>query len=197
MRVHRQKARGGSLYEKIMEEVRQSGDSYSHAGRVNTYAALFAIALRTSNAEDVAVAGILHDVGVSLLPPEIQTKPEHGITKEELDLFRTHPQLTLDAAKNRKLLLGDMVIDAIVQHHERFIGGGYPANVEGRRMKAPTQLLALADRFDYLTRLEANLSPLEPEQALRRISAEGIVNSEMILDIPRIFNRKQPSKQSA
>lgn len=180
-----------SVYQKILDEVGQSGDSYSHTGRVSTFAALFSIALRLENTEEVASAGILHDIGMTLLPTALQTKPEAKMTKEEKELHQTHPLLSLEAAQKRKLLLSDQVVEAVTQHHERFKGGGYPANLTGRRIKPTAQIVALADCFDYLTRLEANVSPLEPEQALRRMSDEGIANPDLLLELQRTLKKQK------
>lgn len=188
---------GGTLYEKVMQEVGQSGDSYSHAGRVSTFAALFAMALRVGNVEDVAVAGVLHDVGHAQLPAPLQLKPESALTQDEFFHYREHPRLSLEAAQNRKLRLSDEVVEAITQHHEHFMGGGYPENLQGKRMRTSAQILALADRFDYLTRLESNLSPLDPEQALKRMNAEGIANPDLQLELQRVLKKQSQARKTA
>ena len=180
---------GENWYERIMNEVGQSGDSYSHAGRVSTFAALFAIALRVPNTADLAVAGILHDLGVTFFPSNFHSKKETQFTEEEFEHYKTHPVVSLQAMQERKLPFNDHVVNAVLQHHERFSGGGYPDNLQGRKMKIPSQILALADRFDYLTRIEASISPLDPTQAIARISAEGIAHPDLQNELRRIFAR--------
>ncbi len=188
---------GESWYERIMNEVGQTGDSYSHAGRVSTFAALFAIALRVSNPADVAVAGILHDLGITFFPPNFQFKNESQFSKEEFEQFKTHPLVSLQAMQERKLPLNDDIVHAVTQHHERFSGGGYPENIQGKKMKMSAQVLALADRFDYLTRVEANLSPLDPAQAIERICAEGIAHVDLQNELRRVFKRFLKNQKAA
>jgi HD-GYP domain-containing protein (c-di-GMP phosphodiesterase class II) len=188
---------GESWHDRIMGEIGQSGDSYSHAGRVSTFAALFAIALRVSNAADLAVAGILHDLGITFFPSNFHTKSETHFSKEEYEQFKTHPVVSLTAMQERKLPFNDDVVTAVLQHHERFTGGGYPENLQGRKMKVSAQVLALADRFDYLTRVEANISPLDPTQAIERISAEGIAHPDLQNELRRIFKRLVQHKSAA
>jgi len=188
---------GEPWFGRIMNEVGQTGDAYSHAGRVSTFAALFAIALRASNAADVALAGILHDLGVMLLPARLQNKSVLQMTKDEIEEYKAHPGLSLRVVQDRKLPLSDDVVYAIIQHHERYAGGGYPENLNGRRVKLSAQILALADRFDYLTRVEANLSPLDPGQAIERMNAEGIAHPDLQNELRRIFKTQMRAVKSA
>lgn len=190
-----------SIYQRVLDEVGQKGDAYSHAGHVSTYSALFSMAAQVGSPNEVAAAALLHDVGISMLPPEIQVLPESKMSKDELLVYRTHPKHSLDTLQSRKLLLGDDAISAVLEHHERFSGGGYPNNLDGKRVNVNSQILGLSDAFDYLTRLQANLSPLEPVQAMRRMLAEGIVNPEIARAIGHLFKSQQdevrPKRKSA
>ena len=178
-------------YKRLTEEVGQKGDQYSHAGNVATYAALFSVVLQVAKPEDMAIAGMIHDAGLSLLPAGLQDKKPEQMKPEELALYKTHPQLSIDTIKARKLIVSDNVHKAVLHHHEKWDGSGFPSKATGLRIPREAQVLAMADRFDYLTRVEGKTAPLSPDQAFRQMEWEQIGDPSLIRELRQLYDQAQ------
>ncbi len=162
-------------YSRIQAILGERGDNYSHAGNVSTLAALFSMGLGIGKPEDMALAGLLHDIGIAELPGEIQIKAPEDMTPQELEIYKKHPEMSINMIKLRKIIVPEIVMKAILQHHELYNGQGYPNGYFGDRICKEAQILALADKFDYLTCLKEGrpyLSPSEAIEHLRRLQVD-------------------------
>jgi putative nucleotidyltransferase with HDIG domain len=157
----------GKIYQRVLALAGDMSDAYSHCTNVSTYAALFAMGLSTGNPEELAMAGLLHDIGMVDVPEDVQAKDERKRTEEEQATYEKHVEATIALIKNRKLLLSENVLKIILQHHERFDGRGYPKGLPGSRIAVEAQILGIADRFDYMTSVRAGRKRMTPAQALK------------------------------
>ncbi len=158
-----------SWYAKMLQVTGAEAGNYNHAGNVATFGALFSLAVGIGKPEDIALAGLLHDMGIADLPPSVQGKGPHERSKEEEEEYRKHVDHTMAIIKFRKMILPDNVTKAISQHHERWSGTGYPKGYAGPRIAAEAQILALADQFDYLTMTKDGRPRMSPPEAFKRI----------------------------
>ena len=157
---------GGGWYTKLLSATGSETDTYSHAANVATFASMFAIGTGIGNPEHLAMAGLLHDIGLAEVSVEILNKAESEWTPEEVAIYRKHPEASVNLMKSRKLIVSDLVTRIVVQHHERFDGTGYPRGLSGNKICEEAQLLQLADRFDYLTSASPGQpAPMKPHQA--------------------------------
>ena len=118
-------------YLRIEQVLGQAGNEYSHAGNVSTFAALFSIGLGIGNPEELALAGLLHDIGITELPYNIQIIDPEKMNLEEFTEYKKHPELTINLIKSRKIAVSDQVTKIIQQHHELYNGDGYPNGLYG------------------------------------------------------------------
>jgi HD-GYP domain-containing protein (c-di-GMP phosphodiesterase class II) len=137
----------GNWYARLLSATGGSSDTYSHAADVSTYAALFGIALGLKTIEDLALAGLLHDIGLAKVPGEITAKDPSEWTEAEKQEYEKHPGHSIEMIRDRKLVVSDLVYRIISQHHEAYNGTGYPKALAGNRICLEAQVLALADRF--------------------------------------------------
>jgi HD-GYP domain-containing protein (c-di-GMP phosphodiesterase class II) len=111
-----------------------------------------ALGMPVEEQEILARAGLLHDVGKLGIPREILLK-NGPLTEEEWRIMRTHPELGTQMAASmfgstdrfaREML-------AVLHHHERMDGGGYPHGLASAEIPIEARIVAVADTFDALT----------------------------------------------
>lgn len=98
---------------------------------------------------DIAVAGTLHDIGKSQIPKDVIYKPGR-LTKTEFDIMKRHPKLglrILEYSGGYK----DCIKQAVLQHHERLDGSGYPDGVRGDEQHPYAKIVAVADVYHAMT----------------------------------------------
>ena len=74
-------------------------------------------------------------------------------------------------------------LEAILQHHERLDGSGYPGGLKDKQIGAPGRILALADLYDELTSWRPHREPVTARAALselRREAAEGRIDGPLV-----------------
>lgn len=105
----------------------EARDPYTggHLWRVSRYAYLLARSARLSDGEAarIGLGGFLHDLGKVGVPDAILRKPT-GLTDEEYTVIKTHPHMGSRMLAGHPL--AQLVNDAVLLHHERPDGAGYP-----------------------------------------------------------------------
>ena len=96
---------------------------------------------------ELAVGGLLHDVGKLAVPNEILQKPG-ALTDDEFDVIKRHPDLGADLV--RELGFSARVGRLVRDHHERLDGTGYPRGLGSPDLDIETRILAVCDVFDAL-----------------------------------------------
>jgi len=93
-------------------------------------------------------AAILHDIGKIGIPAYILNK-DGKLTEEEYEEVKKHPMIACNILNGIGFLKDAM--DAILQHHERYDGKGYPYGIAGDKLSKAGQILCIADAFDAMT----------------------------------------------
>jgi putative two-component system response regulator len=103
--------------------------------------------MTTGELRVLARAGLLHDIGKSGIPDRILGK-DTQLDEAEWTLMRSHPEIGLsllgDGRSKRELL-------AVLYHHERLDGSGYPYGLAGDSIPIEARIVAAADTYDALT----------------------------------------------
>lgn len=171
------------IMRKMGSLVNQEGNFYLHLSNVSAYAGLFAIILGFEKPEEMALAGLLHDIGKINLPIEIADLEESEMSPHALEAYKKHPTFSIDIARLKRISLPDSVIKAILQHHEAFNGTGYPAGISSTKISKEGKLLAIADAFDYKTTMHPGRPPTSMGQAMKDLLEENSGDpGKMILD---------------
>lgn len=176
-------------YSRIQQVLGERADTYSHAGNVSTLAALFSMGLGIGKPEDLALAGLLHDIGIAELPAELQLVEPENMTPEQFEEYKKHPALSIKLIQARKIVVPEIVIKAIQQHQELYNGTGYPSGLFGDRICKEAQILALADKFDYLTRLREGKAHLTPSEAVEVLRQEQVNDPSKIKYNPELIKK--------
>lgn len=106
------------------------------------------LGLETDEVEEISMAGMLHDIGKIGIPEYILNKPGR-LTPEEYEIIKQHPQIGYDAIKNIKPLA--KIAQAVLYHHEKYNGTGYPSGKAGEEIPFTARILAVADVWEAIT----------------------------------------------
>jgi HD-GYP domain-containing protein (c-di-GMP phosphodiesterase class II) len=136
-----------------LSQIALHSDLTSHSSRAATLAILFAMAFDHTDPlflSELGVAGFLHDIGKLKLGIPLATFPSQNVTKADQDLWESHSEASIALIEKYCPEISERTKLWIMQHHERFGGGGYPLKLEGYKVDDISQLLAAADLIDEL-----------------------------------------------
>lgn len=127
------------------------GYTYSHSLYVGILSALLGhyIGLSCSKLRDLALCGLLHDIGKTDIPINITNK-NGPLTNEEFEIMKQHPSLSYKKL-GKNPLISHTVLQGIQTHHEKFNGSGYPFGLIGNDIPLFGRILAIADVYDALS----------------------------------------------
>lgn len=150
---------------EVMEDVIE--DLHGHVHRVSDLAVDMGsrLGLDDIDLDRLALAGVLHDVGKIHMDPAILGKPG-PLVPEELELMRRHPELGFAMTRNR---LDPKVAEAILYHHERWDGAGYPFGLKEEEIPILSRIVLVADAFDAMTSVRAYQPALPVDYAVDEI----------------------------
>jgi HD-GYP domain-containing protein (c-di-GMP phosphodiesterase class II) len=151
---------------QVMEDVIE--DLHGHVHRVSHLAVDLGrgLGLGEDDLDRLALAGVLHDVGKIHMDPGILGKPG-PLDPTERDLMERHPELGFAMTRNR---LDPKIAEAILYHHERFDGLGYPFGLVGEAIPILSRIVLVADAFDAMTSTRSYQPALPVEFAVHEIT---------------------------
>ncbi len=157
----------------LVNNLRSYDDStYAHSLNVSIICRVFGQWLKMSD-EDLdilTVAGLLHDLGKLLIPPEIIKKPGR-LTEEEFNIVKTHPYLGYKHVQNSNL--DPRIKSAMLMHHEKCDGSGYPSGLAGSNIQPFAKIVAIADVYDAMTAKRVYRDGMCPFHVIRMFESEG------------------------
>lgn len=124
--------------------------TFTHSNNVAYYATELGrvIGLNEETVEIIREAALLHDVGKIGISESVLNKPGK-LTNEEYEEIKGHVEASIGIIKHLPSL--DYVIPAVIGHHERYDGRGYPRGIAGEDIPLLARILCVADSFDAIT----------------------------------------------
>lgn len=154
-----------------------------HSLHVTIYALALGNLLKFKNDEliKLGVAAMLHDVGVKKIDNAIIDK-ESALDAHELAIVQKHSQYSIDILKENKIT-DPVILNAVIQHHERLDGSGYPKKLTKKEITPFASILAICDVFDALTNSRPHRKKYKSFEALKMMMKD----SEMINQLNQQF----------
>jgi HD-GYP domain-containing protein (c-di-GMP phosphodiesterase class II) len=149
----------------------RSLNEYTYTHSVNVTVLCISIAIDLGmNVNDITRFGtgvFLADIGMTNYPSVLTRRPS-GLSRKEKDEIRKHPIYTVEFI--RKIGIDDQVIEkAVLQHHERFDGSGYPYGLKGDEIHTLSRLFAIADVYIAMTSPRPHRPSFPPHMVLAEI----------------------------
>lgn len=142
--------------------------TFNHSDNVAYYATELAKAkgLNHEQVEMIKEASLLHDIGKIGIPENILNKTEK-LNSDEYQIMKTHVENSISIIKHLPSL--NYVIPAVIGHHERWDGKGYPRGIMMEDIPLAARCLAIADAFDAMTTARSYREPLNLDIAIQEI----------------------------
>ncbi|MDO9225383.1 MAG: HD-GYP domain-containing protein [Pseudomonadota bacterium] len=146
-------------------------DSYTFQHSVSVCALLVSfgrgLKLERPIIKELAIGGLLHDVGKARVPDEILNKPAK-LTDAEFTKMKSHVVQSIIILQNTPGI-SQIALDVAGQHHERFDGSGYPNQLKGDQISLYGRMGAIVDVYDAITSDRVYHKGMPPSAALGRL----------------------------
>jgi hypothetical protein len=141
-----------------------------HSERVARLSEMIAAELRLApeRVEVLRYAATLHDVGKLGVPTRLLRKTG-PLDEAEFEAVRLHPARGVEVVGEIAFL--DEAYSAILHHHERMDGSGYPKGLRGPQIPRFARIIAVADAFDAMTSTRSYRQARSVEEALAELRA--------------------------
>lgn len=138
-----------------------------HVQRMAEYTRLVALELGFSpaNAETLASAAPMHDIGKLGIPDAILCKPGK-LTDEEFEVIKSHPLIGAQILEHPDSELLTVAREVALYHHEKWDGSGYPEGLAGENIPIAARIASIADVYDALVSVRPYKKAWSTEQAL-------------------------------
>lgn len=162
-----------------------------HQHRVAKLATAIARELNMDEAqiEGLNLAAVVHDVGKINVPAEILSKPGRLI-EPEYSIIRQHPETGYEILKG--IDFPWPIAQAVLQHHERLDGSGYPHGLSGDEILPEARILAVADVIEAMASHRPYRAGLGVEAALSEVESKRgtLFDTDAVDAALRLFREK-------
>ena len=157
----------------VMRE--EAAQLYLHSLRVAIGAYCIGVGLRftTEQLGELMLAALCHDIGEMHTDPSILA-PGRSIQGDERKFIHVHPVTGYVILQQLGAVPREVML-AVLQHHERLDGSGYPHGEQGARIGMPARIIAIAETLDAVERhLDHGQIPLVFRLHQNRLDASGV-----------------------
>jgi len=139
-----------------------------HSHRVCDLATAIAqeLALKPDEVFRIGTAALLHDIGKVGLPDALLRKVGQLSVKER-ELLKEHPYLGAQILQTNPFLHD--LVPAVLHHHERWDGTGYPQHLTGEHIPLAARIIAVAGFYDTMQREHSYQVSHTPQQAMEEL----------------------------
>jgi diguanylate cyclase (GGDEF) domain/uncharacterized domain HDIG len=150
-----------TLHEKNPREEQHSKRVADICQKIGT-----AMGFSETQLKTIYMVGYLHDIGKIALEEGILNKPGK-LTEEEFESVKQHPEIGCRII--RSAYETTEIADAILAHHEKWDGTGYPRGLKGEEIPLYSRIITIADSYDAMTSERTYKNVLSAQQAADEI----------------------------
>lgn len=167
-------------------------DTRAHSGRVSRLASqmLERLGMSPQECELARLAGLLHDMGKLSIPDSILFKPG-PLDDAEIAIMQTHPVVGADLVEP---FTASDVVEAVLHHHERVDGSGYPEGVPASTLGIIARAIPVCDTYDALISDRTYHAGVSKEDAFDELRAAA--GSQLDPELVEILIESEKSKTS-
>jgi len=183
---------GKVMRSKTIETVLRSinlkyGSEQIHTERVSLYCEAIAKALELPEheIENLKTIGVLHDIGKITVSPDILNKISK-LTEEEWEQIQQHPVTGYNILKGVEEY--HSFADAVLHHHERWDGTGYPTGLKGKEIPYYARIVTVVDAFEAMTAIRSYQRSKTDEEAGEEL--KRCAGTQFDPEIVRVFVEK-------
>ncbi len=146
--------------------------TFRHSVNVSVIAGLIALWLKypPESIHAISLAGLLHDVGKSLLPPKLVNRP-HKLSTDHYEAYKQHVTLGYELL-SKVPGIAESVRLGVTDHHEREDGSGYPQGLSGADIHPYAKIIAIADLYDEALTINRDPGMLSPYCSIEKLQHE-------------------------
>ncbi len=164
--------------------------TYNHSLDVSIYSLGLgqAVGFRHADLKELGLGGLFHDIGKRHVPIEIICK-NGALTDAEWLQMQKHPQFGLMILNEHNS--SENIKACAFEHHESFLGNGYPQKLSAQEIHAMARVVSVADTYDALTTKRSYNEPMMPLDAIALMSGKlaGRYDPEVLRALVEIFQR--------
>lgn len=155
-----------SSLRKTLEE--SDFETKEHAERTRILAAEYGYKLKLSmnQIDDLKMLAVLHDIGKLAIPDNILLKPGK-LTPNEWEIMKTHTNKGYDIASSSYEI--STIAKAILCHHERWDGTGYPEGLKGEEIPILDRIISIIDAYDVMTHDRPYHKAVSKDEAVKEL----------------------------
>lgn len=133
--------------------------------------------------EKLAIAALLHDIGMFKIPDTIINK-RGKLTEEEYSIIKSHPIVAFKILKNCNID-DEEILNAVLHHHEQYNGEGYPRKLTKDKISLLARFIAISDAFEAQISFRAYRKSKTGYLAMKNVIAEA--NNRFDPDVLKAF----------
>jgi HD-GYP domain-containing protein (c-di-GMP phosphodiesterase class II) len=143
--------------------------TYYHCVSVAALSIMVGVAagMNRSGLYKLGLGALLHDLGKIFIPKEILNK-DGPLNRDEYEQMKKHSQYGSDYLKKQNTLPLESVI-AVLTHHERYDGKGYPLGLPHSKQTLEGKIIAICDNYDAMTSDRPYRKAFSPSEAMEHI----------------------------
>lgn len=168
-KIAESKSMRNNIIKTVMHALHEkSSREEAHSKRVGELCRKIGTAMNLPDVEInlLNLAGFLHDIGKIAIDDNILSK-SGSLTEEEMASIRTHPEVGCRILRSSYDV--SEISEAVLYHHERWDGSGYPEGLAGDQIPLHAQIIAVADSFDAMTGKRTYRDSMSTESAAKAI----------------------------